>query len=83
MIIALTTLLFMVPSLWLMRRAAPMLKDMDPLELQSVMGRIVLENKHSLNLVTFSFLGIWAYAITQAYFKARESSAIDSTTPKE
>ncbi len=79
-LIALTTALFMVPSFWLMRSVAPILQGgMDPLEVQAAMGKVVQENKHPLNLFTFAFMGVWAYSIVQAYFKAKEIA--DSAEP--
>ena len=73
-VIGVTTVLILVPSVWLVRQAAPFLQSADPLEIQTLMAKVVLENKHMLNLISFSFLGLWAYSITQAYFKAKEIS---------
>ena len=77
-IVGLTLVLFLVPSVWLVRQAAPIVQTSDPAQIQAVMTRIVTENKHALNLFTFTFLGVWAYSITQAYFKAKEISDRES-----
>jgi Na+/melibiose symporter-like transporter len=80
-IVVLTTLMILLPSIWIVRNVRSMLPDpkegISPEAVQFIAARIVTENKHLLNLVSFSFLGVWAYAITQAYFKAKEISEID------
>ncbi len=77
LIIALMTVIFIVPSVWLMQSITPLTEGIDPLEIQSVMGKAVMENKHTLNMFTFAFLGLWAYSIVQAYFKAQEIAGKD------
>ena len=77
-IVGATLVLFLVPSVWLVRQAAPMVQTADPVQIQAVMTQIVTANKQLLNIFTFTFLGVWAYSITQAYFKAKEISEKES-----
>ena len=55
---------------------------LDPLELPKISAAVMNENRHMLFAVTYSLIGIWAYSITQAYFKGKEISR-DDTVPKE
>ena len=71
-ITGITLILIVLPTVWLIRQISPAVQTADPMEIQDLLVKIVLENKHFLNLITFSFLGLWAYSITQAYFKAKE-----------
>ncbi len=78
-ILVLTTLLFVLPSIWIVREIAPRLPNptievVSPEKVQEIALDVVGRHRHVLNLISFSFLGIWAYAITQAYFKAKEQS---------
>lgn len=71
--------LFLLPSFWLVVKIVPLLPDSDqeiitPQMVQTAAEGIIKENSHLLNILTFVFLGVWAYAITQAYFKAKELS---------
>ena len=76
-IIALTAVLFLLPSIWIVRRVAPHLTDpqkemLTPEKVQSIALEVIGQNRHLLNLISFTFLGVWAYAITQSYFKAKD-----------
>ena len=73
-LIFLAAVLFLVPSIWIIKSVGPIPEGTDILEIQAAVTRAALEQKHTLNIVTFVFLGLWAYAITQAYFKAKESA---------
>ena len=78
-ILVLTTLLVLLPSIWIVRKVAPLVPDpkkgtISQETIQSAAVQVILENRHLLNVISLVFLGIWAYAITQAYFKAREIS---------
>ena len=72
--------LFFLPSIWIMRSVGPVAQSADRLEIQRAVQDAALQHKHALNIITFVFLGLWAYSITQAYFKARETAA---ELPKE
>jgi TM2 domain-containing membrane protein YozV len=80
-IIILMMFVIIVPSFWLMQSVGPSLEGMDQLEIQSAMGKVVTDNRHTLNMVTFGFLGLWAYSITQAYFRAKEISRNEAPAP--
>lgn len=72
------TILF-APVIWLILRISPHIPNpkeqpLTPQMLQGEAEQIIRENSHILNLLSFAFLGVWAYAITQAYFKAKELS---------
>ena len=76
-LLALSTILFFVPMIWLVLKLAPMLPgpEQPPVsqeQVKTVALQVIQSDRHLLNLVSFAFLGLWAYAITQAYFKARE-----------
>ena len=73
-----SVVLFFLPSLWIMRSVGPVAMNADPLEIQAAVGSAALQHKHTLNIITFVFLGLWAYSITQAYFKGREISAAET-----
>ena len=81
--IGLDALLFFLPSIWIMRDVGPAAQGTDRLEIQQAVQDAALQHKHMLNLVTFVFLGLWAYSITQAYFKGRELSAPEPKAPEE
>ena len=78
-----SAVLFFLPSLWIMRSVGPAAQSADRLEIQAAVGRAALEHKHMLNIITFVFLGLWAYSITQAYFKGRELAALEPKSPEE
>lgn len=72
-----SSVLFFLPLIWIMyhiRLALPNLKSgtVPPEMVSSVAMEIIKRDKHLFNLISFTFLGVWAYAITQAYFKAKE-----------
>lgn len=78
------TLLFL-PVIWLISEVAPQLPDpkeqaVNPQLIHASAEKFIKENSHILNILSFTFLGIWAYAITQAYFKAKELSAQETET---
>ena len=75
--IGLSAILLFLPLFWIMRSVGPLIQSTDPLEIQAAVARAALEHKHTLNILTFVFLGLWAYSITQAYFKGRELSALE------
>ncbi len=65
-----------------MAKVAPQLPDpkQTPITqaiVQEAAMNVIGQDKHTLNLISFAFLGLWAYAITQAYFKAKELSAAE------
>lgn len=73
------------PVLWLILRISPNLPNpkeqpLTPQMIQLEAEKIIRENSHILNLMSFAFLGVWAYAITQAYFKAKELSDQETET---
>jgi len=78
-LIGLSVVLFFLPSFWIMKSVGPVAQNSDLLEIQAAVGRAALEHKHMLNILTFVFLGLWAYAITQAYFKGRELAVLEPT----
>lgn len=72
-----STALFIIPLIWIMSQlkvALPNLKTgaVSPEIVQSAAMEILSRDKHLFNLISFTFLGVWAYAITQAYFKAKD-----------
>ena len=76
-LLVVSSLLIFVPVLWLYLKVVPELQGLDPSTLtpqrvQELTNNAVGNNKHILNLITFMFLGLWAYTITQAYFGAKE-----------
>ncbi len=75
--------LFIGPTLWIMKGVGPIEPGSDPLEVQAQVVQAAAQHKHTLNVITFVFLGLWAYSITQAYFKGRELSANEPPAPDE
>lgn len=76
-ILIIATLMVLLPALWMVISLMPSLPDPgDEAALQEMIQtsavRLMKENRHILNFISFSFLGLWAYAITQSYFKAKE-----------
>lgn len=76
-LLALSSLLVIGPSVWMIRKISPHLPDpqsgnLTPETVQRIASEVVGENKHVFSYITFIFLGLWAYAITEAYFRARE-----------
>jgi len=76
-LLILSSSLIFFPAIWLYLKVAPQLRELQAEEVtqqmvQSIMTEAVGSDKHILNLISFLFLGLWAYTITQAYFKARE-----------
>jgi hypothetical protein len=74
-------LVFLFPMILILMQAVPKLPDprLGPPSqdvVQSVIMEIIKGNAHFLNIASFVFLGIWAYSITQAYFKAKELKKI-------
>lgn len=82
-LIGAAAVLFFMPSLWIMRSVGPVAQSANRLEIQTAVQEAALQHKHALNIITFVFLGLWAYSITQAYFKGRELSAAEPRTPEE
>ena len=80
LLLIVSAIILLTPAFWIIAKVAPLLPDpqkqmiTQPM-IQSAMIHVIQENKHSLNLVTFVFLGVWAYSITQAYFKAKEKTS--------
>ena len=76
-LLAITTILFIVPSVWLVQRVLPLLPDpaqqlISPEDIQTAVAKAAGANRHYLSLVSFMFMALWAYSITQAYFKGKE-----------
>lgn len=85
LLLALSTALFLLPLLWMMAKVAPLLPSptsgpIQQSQIQEVVMAVIQRDKHTLNLISFAFLGLWAYAITQAYFRAREISEAEDPT---
>ncbi len=85
LILFLSFALFFVPLLWLIAKVAPQLPDpnkqlITPEMVRNTVMQTIGQDKHFLNIISFVFLGVWAYAITQAYFKAKE---INESGPNE
>ena len=77
LLIFFTLVLFFLPSIWLVLKIAPQLPiTADPVLLRQSAQMLVLktvkENVHILDVISFVFLGVWAYSMTQAYFGAKE-----------
>lgn len=54
---------------------AEQMNSITPEMVQSAVTLVKQKDRHVLSLVFFAFLGLWAYAISEAYFKAKEMSA--------
>ena len=83
LLIVAAAILFIVPTVWIMKGVGPIDPASDPLEVQALVLASAAQHKHTLNLITFVFLGLWAYSITQAYFKARELTTNEPPPPEE
>ncbi len=83
-LLAVSTLLIFLPAIWLAREVARLMPQppdaIQPEMLREITKTIATQNAHVLNIISFTFLGIWAYAITQAYFKAKEISESETGT---
>src|SRR5262245_40320901 len=83
MLLFISSALFILRLYWLVGKIAPLLPDpkkttITPEMVQSAAMAVIGQDKHILNLISFTFLGIWAYAITQAIFKAKEISEAEN-----
>lgn len=72
-----STFLFLFPMIWLVARVQPLLPKADGQQVsqeavQAAALQVLQKDKFLLNFISFAFLGLWAYAITQAYFRAKE-----------
>jgi TM2 domain-containing membrane protein YozV len=72
-----STGLFILPAVWLVVRVQPQIpKDANPAVTQQAVQAAALgiskKEKKALTAVNLAFLALWAYSITQAYFRARE-----------
>lgn len=84
-LLALSFALFILPTIWLIKKVAPFLPDPSkgPVSqemIQNIILQAIGNDRHILNLVSFLFLGVWAYAISQAYFKAKEINEKESAS---
>lgn len=75
--------LFLGPLLWLIAAVAPRLPD--PAQqtitqemVQAAAAEAIGPAKHFLNILSMAFLGVWAFSITQAYFRAKEISEAEA-----
>lgn len=69
--------LFLFPLFWLIFNVVPTLPDpkkevITQEIVQSAALNVIGKDRHILNLISFLFIAVWAYSITQAYFKAKE-----------
>jgi hypothetical protein len=76
-LIIVTAFILLAPMVWIVIKTVPMLPDpQKQVVTQQMVEFQVIEtiknSKHFLNVITFVFLGVWAYSITQAYFKVKE-----------
>lgn len=77
LLLLVSTAFFLLPLFWLVSKVTPQLPDPKQQTItqemvQAAAMKVIGDDRHVLNLISFAFLGIWAYAITQAYFKAKE-----------
>jgi len=84
LIILSSTFLFLAPAVFLVWKVTPLLPDpaKGPFTQEMVRGAVLQalgSQRHLLSWASFLFLGIWAYSITQAYFRARELADISKT----
>ena len=83
-----SALLFLAPLVWIIPQTARLLPDPEKTavaqeNVQEAVMEVVKRDRHLLNLISFTFLGFWAYAITQAYFKAKEIGEKEAENPEE
>ena len=75
-LLVISTVLFVLPLAYLTVKIGPMVPDnpaaINPEKIQAVMMDTISKNRDLFNVVSFLFLGVWAYSISQAYFKAKE-----------
>ena len=69
--------LFVLPIFWMAVKVFPHLPDpksgaVTHEMIQTTALDVIGKEKAFLNIISLAFLGLWAYAITQAYFKAKE-----------
>ncbi|MBI2916031.1 MAG: hypothetical protein HYY07_04150 [Elusimicrobia bacterium] len=84
LLLLISSILFLMPLIWLMAQIGPEIKALggqtpSPEWIQAKVLAAIKKDSHVLNLISFTFLGLWAYAITQAYFKAKEIKDEDKT----
>ncbi len=86
-LIALSAALFLLPLIWIVTKVGPRLPNpKDGAITQEMVQPLILEavgeGKHILNIISFTFIGVWAYAITQSYFKSKELNEKDHPLEK-
>lgn len=84
LLLVLSVIVLLAPVFWLIAKVTPLLPDprqqiVTQEMVQSTIITVVQGKTHFLNLVTFIFLGLWAYSITEAYFKARAKEKAEQT----
>lgn len=82
-LLLITTVLFLIPSFWIAKKVIPNLPDPSKVMItQEMLQSAILDslkgNAKYLNLISLLFFGIWAYAITQSYFKAKELNELEN-----
>jgi len=84
LLLIVSALLFFSPLFLVFSKIGTKISSSEPLnpeKVQAAAMEIVQSNNYTFNMLSFAFLGVWAYAITQAYFRAKEIS--DSEKPDE
>lgn len=76
-ILAATLLIFLIYLALLYVKVVPLLPDprtqiITPELVKNAVLSIKEKDRHLLSLAFFAFLGLWAYAISESYFKAKE-----------
>lgn len=77
-IVALTLLVMVGTALWITPQIVARVPTVggvpsaDRAVVQTIAAEVANEKRHVLFFVTYASIGIWAFSITQAYFKAKE-----------
>lgn len=91
LLLVFTSLLFLLPFFWLIKKIAPFLPDttnvtVQPEMFQSIAEQVIKKDPYSFKLIVVPFLlffGLWAYAIVQSFFKAQEISEKESASKEK
>jgi hypothetical protein len=78
-----STILFLIPFFWIVKKVLPHLPDPSKVAitqemLQSAIMDSMKGNSQYLNLISLLFFGIWAYSISQSYFRAKELNQLEN-----
>ena len=80
-IMGLSTVVIIGLAVWFSKLVMARTQSTDPFELQAVVTAVMNENGHTISLCIYGLIALSAYAITQAYFKAKEISEKEPSEP--